>query len=149
MIYYMDLPSEIYSICVVWWWNLWLSAFLQWKRAVKHSGSMKKKQKKKHTALSFLHLCNWAEETTFTRVWFKHHITDSPLGRHADLAFIIHHSLTYNKLYSAQQSRLTTCLAVSYFLVTGHFFLKSKRLWLKIISNLSKLWSMQRSHYAA
>lgn len=52
MIYYMDLPSEIYSICVVWWWNLWLSAFLQWKRAVKHSGSMKKKQKKKHTALS-------------------------------------------------------------------------------------------------
>lgn len=32
----VDLPSVTYSICVVWWWNLWLSAFLQWKRALKH-----------------------------------------------------------------------------------------------------------------
>ena len=78
------LPSVTYSICVVWWWNLWLSAFLQWKRALKTHIT--------HTALSLRALCDWIKETVLIRAWCKQQITDPPAPH-----FIL--TLTWHSLF--------------------------------------------------
>lgn len=82
-----DLPWVTYSICAVWWWNLWLSAFLQWKWPLNQIKSV-------NTEPSLQASCSGGREGAHEGVVQ----TAAPPQPHIDLTFIIHHRLSQRQL---------------------------------------------------
>lgn len=100
-VYWLDLPSVTCSICVVWWWNLWLSAFLQWKQTVRRWTY------NEHCGLE--PLCHWVG-IIYEGVAHTTHQRLPALYRHADLSFIIQLRLTCKKTPCNKANSALLCL---------------------------------------